>query len=319
MWPAGKNKGRQPSGRTLEPTPCPAQDLKLTGVGTAAARKRDAVLAGLQAGLPLLALSGRLRLPDRRPTGSTHILIESKAVGHRSGRMTQTIMWSNETKYVNISGAFGTISTTALETIVPLHQRGQERQERGAGFAQGSESEWSGDGRLRAHTQCVRFAGQATRPESGLACPRDPKKERRTACQGLAGHLSHSRRLISLRSFARAGTSPARRRHALGESDGSLHLARSFEKTHCPWLFNSSNKAPATTPFPSGMVGRFPEAPISSSTRKAGPTTDGSRPHRTTSGLRVLMSQRPSSTSAQCRSGSSSVQHNAWATGHKTL
>ena len=33
---------------------------------------------------------------------------------------------------------------------------------------------------------------------------------------------------------AGAGTSPDRRRHALGESDGSLHIAGSFEKTRRP-------------------------------------------------------------------------------------
>jgi len=78
-----------------------------------------------------------------------------------------------------------------------------------------------------------------------------------------------------------AGTSPDRRRHALGESDGSLHIAGSFEKTRRPWLLRPSNQALATVPFPSGMAGRSPEAPIPRSTRKAG-LTDGSRPHRTT-------------------------------------
>ena len=80
---------------------------------------------------------------------------------------------------------------------------------------------------------------------------------------------------------AGAGSRPYRRRHALGESDCSLHIARSFEKSRCPWLLSPSNKALATAPFPSGMVGRFPEAPISRSTRKAG-LTDGQQPHRTT-------------------------------------
>jgi hypothetical protein len=73
---------------------------------------------------------------------------------------------------------------------------------------------------------------------------------------------------------AGAGTSPDRRRHALGESDGSLHIAGSFEKTRRPWLLSPSNKTLTTAPFPSGMVGRFPEAPIPRSTRKAG-LTDG--------------------------------------------
>ena len=43
----------------------------------------------------------------------------------------------------------------------------------------------------------------------------------------------------------------------------SLHIARSFTKTRCPWFLSPSNKTLATVPFPSGMVGRFPEAPIS--------------------------------------------------------
>jgi hypothetical protein len=76
--------------------------------------------------------------------------------------------------------------------------------------------------------------------------------------------------------FVRAdpGPSPDRRRHAPGESDGSLHIAGSFEKTRRPWLLSPSNQALATVPFPSGMVGRSPEAPIPRSTRKAG-LTDG--------------------------------------------
>ncbi|HEX3446956.1 MAG TPA: hypothetical protein VHS97_01815 [Isosphaeraceae bacterium] len=73
---------------------------------------------------------------------------------------------------------------------------------------------------------------------------------------------------------AGAGTSPDRRRHALGESDGSLHIAGSLEKTRCPWFLSPSNQALARAPFPSGMIGRSPEAPIPRSTRKAG-LTDG--------------------------------------------
>jgi hypothetical protein len=76
-----------------------------------------------------------------------------------------------------------------------------------------------------------------------------------------------------------------------------FHIARSFAETRCPWLKSPPNKALATVPFPSGMVGRFPEAPISCSTRKAG-LSDSQRPYRTTSGTRWLMSQWPSSTGA---------------------
>jgi hypothetical protein len=59
---------------------------------------------------------------------------------------------------------------------------------------------------------------------------------------------------------------------ALGESEmlDLFHIARSFAEKRCPWLKSPPNKALATAPFPSGMVGRFPEAPISFSTRKAG-------------------------------------------------
>ena len=58
---------------------------------------------------------------------------------------------------------------------------------------------------------------------------------------------------------------------ALGESEllNLFHITRSFAETRCPWLKSPPNKALATVPFPSGTVGRFPEAPISCSTRKA--------------------------------------------------
>jgi hypothetical protein len=69
---------------------------------------------------------------------------------------------------------------------------------------------------------------------------------------------------------AGAGSRAYRRRHALGESGCSLHIARSFGKTRWPWFLSPSNKALATAPFPSGMVGRFPEAPVSCSSRKVG-------------------------------------------------
>jgi hypothetical protein len=91
-----------------------------------------------------------------------------------------------------------------------------------------------------------------------------------------------------------------------------------YTKTRFPWFLSPSNKTLTTAPFPSGMAGRSSEAPIPRLTRKAG-LTDGSRPHRTISGPRWWMSRWPSSTSARCRSGSSSLQHNACAPGHKTL
>src|SRR5208283_5400059 len=69
---------------------------------------------------------------------------------------------------------------------------------------------------------------------------------------------------------ADAASRPYRQRHALGESDCSLHNHRSYEKTHSPRSLSPSNKALATAPFPSEMVDRFPEAPLSCSSRKAG-------------------------------------------------
>src|SRR5437762_9698435 len=59
---------------------------------------------------------------------------------------------------------------------------------------------------------------------------------------------------------AETGPSPDRRRHAPGESDGSLPIARSVEKTRCPWFLRPSNQALAPAPFPSGVVGRCAEA-----------------------------------------------------------
>jgi hypothetical protein len=49
---------------------------------------------------------------------------------------------------------------------------------------------------------------------------------------------------------------------ALGESEmfDLFHIARSFAESRSPWLLSPPNKALATAPFPSGMVGRFPEA-----------------------------------------------------------
>ena len=76
------------------------------------------------------------------------------------------------------------------------------------------------------------------------------------------------------------------------------YIARPFEKTHCPWFLCPLNDALALAPFPSGMVGRVPEAPISCSSRKTG-LSDGSVPYSTTSGPRSLMSRCPSSMGAQ--------------------
>ena len=78
------------------------------------------------------------------------------------------------------------------------------------------------------------------------------------------GRISQPFKTAAFTVFVRtgAGTSPDRRRHAPGESDGSLHIAGSLEKTRRPWFLSPSNKTLSTAPFPSGMVGRFPEARI---------------------------------------------------------
>jgi hypothetical protein len=117
-----------------------------------------------------------------------------------------------------------------------------------------------------------------------------------------------------LRSLTRRAGSRAGR---IGNASIASHRLLLYEMRR-PWFLSPSNQALATAPFPSGLVGRSPEAPVPRSTRKAG-LTDGSRPHRTTSGPRRLMSRWPSSTSARCRSGSSALQHNAWELGHKAL
>ena len=108
--------------------------------------------------------------------------------------------------------------------------------------------------------------------------------------------------------------------HALGESEllGLFHIARSFAEIRCPWFLSRLNETLALAPFPLGMVGRCPEAPISCSSRKAG-LSDGYGPGSTTSGPRWLMGRCPSSAGAQHGSGSCSVQHNARAHRHKAL
>ena len=108
-----------------------------------------------------------------------------------------------------------------------------------------------------------------------------------------------------------------RRAGRIGNASIASHRSLPYEMRR-PWFLSPSNQALATAPFPSGLVGRSPEAPVPRSTRKAG-LTDGSRPHRTTSGPRRLMSRWPSCTSARCRSGSTALQHNAWAPGQKAL
>src|SRR4029077_19681231 len=68
-----------------------------------------------------------------------------------------------------------------------------------------------------------------------------------------------TRKATHVRSNACCGRLSTALVHALGESEmlDLLHIARSFAETRCPWLLSPPNKALATAPFPSGMVGRF--------------------------------------------------------------
>jgi hypothetical protein len=98
----------------------------------------------------------------------------------------------------------------------------------------------------------------------------------------------HPLRTLTCSAWSRAGRI---------ENVNLLHIARSFEKTRCPWFLSRLNETLALASFPSGMVGRFPEAPISCSSRKAG-LSDGYGPCSTTSGPRFLMGRCPNSTGA---------------------
>src|SRR5262245_32259720 len=103
-----------------------------------------------------------------------------------------------------------------------------------------------------------------------------PKGQPTAFARSRVGRTSQPFTMVALTSFVRAGagTSPDRRLHALGSRNGSLHIARSWEKTRCPRLFSPSNKDLATVPARrdsrQGMVDCLPDAPISFSTRKDG-------------------------------------------------
>jgi hypothetical protein len=103
--------------------------------------------------------------------------------------------------------------------------------------------------------------------------------------QGWAGHAGHTRRmrLTSTGTPALGVDSPcwvahwANRKCLIGFTSLAPLRRRAARGSSA-----HRTKALAAAPFPSAMVGRFPEAPISCSKRKAG-ISDGSRPHRTTS------------------------------------
>ncbi len=83
--------------------------------------------------------------------------------------------------------------------------------------------------------------------------------------QGWAGHPRLMRRLRITSTGTPAEVVDAScliTRWANSKMLESPHIARSFTKTRCRWFLSSSNKTLSTAPFPSEMVGRFPEAPI---------------------------------------------------------
>ena len=82
-----------------------------------------------------------------------------------------------------------------------------------------------------------------------------------------------------LRTLTRCGSRAGRERNAV-----FAHIARSFLKRRCPWFISPSNKALATVPFPSGMVGRFLKPQFRAQHERPGFPT--ARPCRTTSGPR---------------------------------
>jgi len=74
------------------------------------------------------------------------------------------------------------------------------------------------------------------------------------------GRTSQPFATVALTSLVRAdaGLWPDRRLHALGERELlCLLIALSFLKKRRPWFISLSNKALATVPSPSGMVGHF--------------------------------------------------------------
>ena len=95
--------------------------------------------------------------------------------------------------------------------------------------------------------------------------PLEPLHTMAWLAQGWAGHPCSMRRLrlTSTRTPAQVVDAPCLvTRWANSEMLESPHIARSFTKARCPWFLSPSNNTLSTAPFPTGMVGRFPEAPI---------------------------------------------------------
>ena len=87
--------------------------------------------------------------------------------------------------------------------------------------------------------------------------------------QGHSRPIERLLRTLTRRACSRAGR--------IGIASICFTSLAPLRRLRCPWLKSPPNKALATAPFPSGMVGSFPEAPISRSTRKAG-LSDVKRP-----------------------------------------
>ena len=141
----------------------------------------------------------------------------------------------------------------------------------------------------------------------------------RSLGQGWAGHPSRSRRLLSLRSFARV---PARGRIGdvtrwASRNTVCAPIALSLLKRRRPWFISPSNKALATVPLPSGMVGRFLK-PASSCSKHEWPGLVTACDHvKRPLGLRLLTSRWPNSTGAPGKGGPPHIEHNACKRWHK--
>jgi hypothetical protein len=115
---------------------------------------------------------------------------------------------------------------------------------------------------------CLRGLDQglgSTRARCSRNRPLEPLCTMARLAQGWAGHPCHVRRM-PLTSMGKPAPDVDAlclvTRWANSEMFESPHIARSLTKTRHLWLLSPSNKTLSTAPFPSGMVGRFPEAPI---------------------------------------------------------
>jgi hypothetical protein len=115
---------------------------------------------------------------------------------------------------------------------------------------------------------CLRGLDQglgSTRARCSRNRPLEPLCTMARLAQGWAGHPCSMRRLrlTSTRTPAQVVDAPGFVTHwANLEMLEAPHIARSFTKARCPWFLSPSNRTLTTAPFPSGMVGYFPEAPI---------------------------------------------------------